>query len=101
MASRNVAVNLLRALTGSWYASLTRCGRVIVHDFPQVALFMVTNSENQEREMARQRDHQQLFDMVVVLLEVWRTGHSISSEAPQPREQFPQVSLTWPYRVDA
>ena len=33
MASRNVTVKLQRALTGSWYAGLTRRERVIVHIF--------------------------------------------------------------------
>jgi hypothetical protein len=62
---------------------------------------MMKNSESQEREMARQRDHQQLFDMIAVLLEEVRIrGRSITSEAPQPRE-LAQVSLAWPYCVDA
>jgi hypothetical protein len=94
-------VNLPHALTGSWYASLTRCERVIVHILPQVALNMVKNSESQVREMARRRDHQQLFDMMAVLLEeVRKRAQLIASEASQPREQLLQVSLAWPYCVD-
>jgi hypothetical protein len=72
--------------------------------FPQVALstMVMTDSESQEREMARQRDHQRPFDIVAVLLEeIRKRGHFITSEAPQSREQFLQVSLAWLYYVDA
>jgi hypothetical protein len=64
--------------------------------FFQVASNMVKGSESQERETARQRDHQQLFDMMVVLLEeVRKRAHLLTSEASQPREQL-QVSLDGP-----
>jgi hypothetical protein len=64
---------------------------------------VMMNSESQEREMARQRDHQELFDKIAVLLEeIRKRGHVINSAAPQPREQLLQVSLAWPYYcVDA
>jgi hypothetical protein len=55
---------------------------------------MVKKSETQEREMARLRDHQQLIDMIADLREeVRQRGRLITSEAPQPRETNPQVSL--------
>jgi hypothetical protein len=63
---------------------------------------MVESGESQEREMARQHDHQQLFDMMVVLLEeVRKRAYLVTSEASQPREQLPQVSLAWLFCVDA
>jgi hypothetical protein len=66
-----------------------------------VALSMMKSSEGQEREIARQRDHQQLVDMIAALLEVvLKLGQFRTSEARQTREQLVQVSLTWPYRVD-
>jgi hypothetical protein len=69
--------------------------------FPQVALNMMKSSECLEQEMARQRDHRQLFDMIAVLLEeVRKTRPFLHSEVPQPREPA-QVSLAWPYCVDA
>jgi hypothetical protein len=37
--------------------------------FHQVALSRVKKSDSQEREMARQRDHQQLIDMIAGLRE--------------------------------
>jgi hypothetical protein len=62
---------------------------------------MARDSESDEREIARQRDHQQLFDMIAVLLEeVLKRGRSVISEAPQPRELL-QVSLACSYCVDA
>jgi hypothetical protein len=62
---------------------------------------MMKSSEGQEREIARQRDHQQLVDMIAALLEVvLKLGQFRTSEARQTREQLVQVSLTWPYRVD-
>jgi hypothetical protein len=58
---------------------------------------MVKSSESQEREMARQRDHQQIFDMIAVLLEEVRNrAHLITAETSQPREQLLQVSLAEP-----
>jgi hypothetical protein len=70
--------------------------------FHQVALSMVKKNESQERELARQRDHQLLFDMVADLREeVLKRGRLNALEAPQSREQLSQVSLTWPYCVDA
>jgi hypothetical protein len=59
---------------------------------------MVKSSESQEQEMARQRDHRQLFDtMVIVLEEVRKITYLVTSEASQPREQLPQVSLAKPF----
>ena len=101
MASRSVAVNSQRALTGSRYASLPQHERVIVHVCSQVALSLIKNSESQEREMARQRGHQQLVDMIAVLLEeVRKIGQFKTSELPQLCELL-QVSLAWSYCVDA
>ncbi|KAH9989790.1 kinase-like domain-containing protein [Russula vinacea] len=49
-----------------------------------VALSLIKNSESQEREMARQRGHQQLVDMIAVLLEeVRKIGQFKTSELPQ------------------
>jgi hypothetical protein len=63
---------------------------------------MIKNSESQEQEMARQRNHQQLVDMIAALLEeVRKIGQFKISEAPQLREQLLQVSLAWSYCVDA
>jgi hypothetical protein len=50
--------------------------------------------------MARQRGHQQLVDMIAVLLEeVRKIGQfktsEIPKEVPQLREQLLQVSLAW------
>lgn len=70
--------------------------------FHQVALSMVKKNESQERELARQRDHQLLFDMVADLREeVLKRGRLNALEAPQSRELLSQVSLAWPYCVDA
>jgi hypothetical protein len=55
---------------------------------------MVKGSESQEREKARQRDHRQIFDIVVELLqEVRKRPQTIPLEASQPREQLLPVSL--------
>ena len=63
---------------------------------------MVKGSESQEHEMGRQRDHQQLFDMIADLREeVLKRGRLITSEAPQSREPLLQVSLAWPHCVGA
>jgi hypothetical protein len=57
---------------------------------------MVMSSESQERQ--RQREHQQLYDMMAVLLEEVRNrAHLITPEKSQPREQFLQVSLAEPF----
>ena len=71
--------------------------------FHQVALSMEkSESQEQEREMARQRDHQLLFDMVADLREeMLKRGRLNALEAPQSREKLSQVSLTWPYCADA
>ena len=61
-----------------------------------------SESQEQEREMARQRDHQLLFDMVADLREeMLKRGRLNALEAPQSREKLSQVSLTWPYCADA
>jgi hypothetical protein len=58
--------------------------------------------KEREREMARQRDHQQLFDLISDLREeVLKRGRLLTSEALQRREPLPQVSLAWPCCVDA
>lgn len=67
--------------------------KAMTHGYYQVALSMVKKSETQEREMARMRDHQQLIDMIADLREEVRQRRLITSEAPQPRETIPQVSL--------
>jgi hypothetical protein len=61
---------------------------------------MMQNSESQEREKARQRNHLQLIDMIAKLREDVRKLHSIVLEALPSREQ-PPVSLTWLFCVDA
>ena len=59
-------------------------------------------SESQEREKARQRDHQQIFDIVVALLqEVRKRPQFLPLEPLQSREQLLLVSLAWLYRVNA
>lgn len=63
---------------------------------------MVKESETQEQEMARQRDHQQILDMIADLREeMQKRERSIALEAPHWHELLPQVSLTWPHCVDA
>ena len=62
---------------------------------------MVQNSESQEREKERQRNHLQLMDTIAKLREEVRRLHTISLEVPQSREQLLPVSLAWLYCVDA
>lgn len=62
--------------------------------FPQIALSVMNTSENQLHEMARQRDHRQLFDMIAKYLDEVRTYvRLMSSPVPQQAEQLLQVSL--------
>ncbi len=62
---------------------------------------MVQNSESQEREKERQRNHQQLVDVIAKLREEVRKLHSIPLEASRSPEQLLPVSLAWLYCVDA
>jgi hypothetical protein len=62
---------------------------------------MAQKSEIQEREKERQRNHQELIDIITKLREETRKLHSIPLEASQSREQLLPVSLTWLYCVDA
>lgn len=62
---------------------------------------MEQKTESQEREKERQRNHQQLIDMIAKLLEEVRKLHSIPLEASQLREQLLPVSLTWFYCLNA
>jgi hypothetical protein len=62
---------------------------------------MVQNSESQEREKERQRNHQQLVEMIATLREELRKPHSIPWEASQLPEKLLPVSLVWLYSVDA
>jgi hypothetical protein len=57
---------------------------------------MVQNSENQERDEERQRNHLQLIDVIAKLREDIQKLHSIVLEALQLREELP-VSLAWLY----
>ena len=52
---------------------------------------MVQDRQSQEREKKRQRDHEQLVDMIAKFREVLRP--SIPLEASQSREQLLKVSL--------
>lgn len=58
---------------------------------------MRKKGESQEREVARQRDPQQLpFDMIADLREeIRKRGRPVTPDALQ-WEQLPQVSLPWP-----
>ena len=62
---------------------------------------MVQNSESQEREKERQRNHLQLFDMIAKLREEVRMLHSIPLQVSQSHEQLLPVSLARLYCVDA
>ena len=62
---------------------------------------MVQNSESQEREKERQRNHLQLLDMITKLQEEVRKLHSTPLEVSQSHEELLPVSLTWPYCVGA
>jgi hypothetical protein len=61
---------------------------------------MVQNSESQEREKERQRNHLQLIDVIAKLREDIQKLHSILLEALPLREELP-VSLAWLYCMDA
>jgi hypothetical protein len=61
---------------------------------------MVQHGENQEREKERQRNHQQLVDVIAKLREEVRKLHSIPLEASRSPEQLLPVSLAWLYFVD-
>ena len=67
----------------------------------QVATSMLQNNGNQEREKERQRNHQQLIDVIVTLREEVRKLHAMPLEASQSREQLLLVSLAWLYYVGA
>jgi hypothetical protein len=62
---------------------------------------MMQDSESQEREKERQRNHRQLIDMIANLREEVRRLHSIPLEASRSHEQLLLVSLAWLYCVDA
>jgi hypothetical protein len=70
----------------AWYSSMTS---------------MVQDSESQEREKERQRNHIQLIDMIAKLREEGvRQLRSMPLEVSQSREQLLPVSLAWLYCVD-
>jgi hypothetical protein len=56
---------------------------------------MVQNSESPKREKERQRNHQQLVEVIATLREEVRKLHTMPLEASQLPEQLLPVSLAW------
>ena len=61
---------------------------------------MAQNSESQEREKERQRNHLQLMDTIAKIREEVRRLRTIPSEVSQSHDQLLPVSLAWLYCVD-
>ncbi|KAI0303378.1 hypothetical protein B0F90DRAFT_1816199 [Multifurca ochricompacta] len=82
------------------YRELTACSERFT-----IALSMVDSSENRMREKARERDHRQLFDVLVEILDELRQSDrsttSTASEVPALVESLPVLQQAIPIEMDS